>query len=249
MLGLWTAIFGMISLVVLRRKSPSRQASQVLNAVGLVLVLMPIISIANFYVKARADSDPRATRIPRVRLDPSASAALPDIYYIILDGYARSDYMKNEIGYDNSELTDYLREEGFYIVEHGHNNHNTTALSLASSLNMTFAQYLGVRMVKGDYPEPFAEPIRHSVIRQALERVGYVSIALRSGYRPTEIVDADIYLSPDEILPGDLSLAGGPNAFEELLVDTTFLRFLDDTGRWDLTRDEGAVEGASTGAR
>ena len=41
---------------------------------------------------------------------------LPDIYYIILDSYARQDVLKEVGGYDNSDFINYLTSKGFYVA-------------------------------------------------------------------------------------------------------------------------------------
>ena len=38
---------------------------------------------------------------------------VPDIYYIILDGYARGDFLKKELKFDNKHFYDYLTDKGF----------------------------------------------------------------------------------------------------------------------------------------
>jgi hypothetical protein len=66
------------------------------------------------------------------------SPGLPDIYYIIPDGYARADLLREVYGFDNSEFIEGLRQRGFYVAESSHTNYPMTFLSLASSLNMRY---------------------------------------------------------------------------------------------------------------
>jgi hypothetical protein len=87
-------------------------------------------------------------------------------------------------------------------------------------------------MVKGDYPEPFAEPIRNSLVRRLLEGIGYKTVSMRSGYRLTEFPEADVYLSPDD---RRVSLGARPNAFEDMLARTTLLQPLLEAGLLDLS--------------
>src|SRR5690606_9774336 len=61
---------------------------------------------------------------------------VPDIYYVIMDGYARSDTLKRDYGYDNSQFEGFLKEKGFHVIEDSRSNYRWTFLSLASSLNM-----------------------------------------------------------------------------------------------------------------
>ena len=135
----------------------------------------------------------------------------------------RSDYMKSEFGFDNSQFLSFLEERGFQVEGQSRPNYVFTALSLSSSLNMEFVQNLGLPLVGGSYPSLFVEPIRHSRVRQALESIGYKTVVLSSGWTPTEIIDADTYLAVDSI---DVEAQAGPaptviTPFESQFLFTT----------------------------
>jgi hypothetical protein len=70
----------------------------------------------------------------------------PDIYYIILDGYARADVLREYYGFDNSEFLGELKKRGLSVNDSSRANYYWTFLSLASSLNY-------------DYLQAFAAPI------------------------------------------------------------------------------------------
>ena len=70
----------------------------------------------------------------------------PDIYYIILDGYARSDVMKSRFGFDNSGFLSHLESRGFYVARQSTANYCQTPLSLSASLNAVYLDEL----VQGD---------------------------------------------------------------------------------------------------
>jgi len=219
----WVAVFLAASAILARKRTWSRTITPVLNVMGLAALLMPILSLVVFFSRAQTD-DARATRIPAVVLRPPADAPSPDIYYIILDGYARSDTMREAIGLDNSPFIAFLERQGFYVAAKSRSNHNWTSLSLSSSLNLTLAQYLGANMLPGYYPTPFVDFIRHSLVRRSLEEIGYHSVAFQSGYLPTEWVDSDVYLGPTTDSPPSPSMGFQPNAFESMLLDTTLLQ-------------------------
>jgi hypothetical protein len=163
---------------ILRNRGRHRAATRSANLLGLVLVVLSTVSIVAYLVRPEGSLDPTTTRIPRVRLAPADEAPPPDIIYIVLDSYARSDYMTNDIGFDNREFIDFLEAHGFYVAERSRANHNHTALSLSAALNMTPAQFLGVRMEKGIIRAlRRADP--NSVVRRAPEGIGYDTISLR----------------------------------------------------------------------
>jgi hypothetical protein len=223
LLLVWVAVFLAVLAFLARKRGSGRSITPILNVVGLAALLMPLVSLGTFYFRARTD-DGRATRIPAVVLRPPTDEPSPDIYYIILDGYARSDTMAEAIGLDNSEFIAFLERQGFYVAAESRSNHNWTSLSIASSLNLTLAQYLGANMLPGYYPTPFIDFIRHSLVRRSLEEIGYRTIGLQSGYLPTEWIDSDAYLGPaTDSLPSQ-GTGFRPNAFESMLLDTTLLQ-------------------------
>jgi hypothetical protein len=64
----------------------------------------------------------------------------PDIYYIILDGYARADILKKYYGFDNSPFIGELERRGFSVNTNSLTNYYWTSVSLPSSLNYGYLQ-------------------------------------------------------------------------------------------------------------
>lgn len=62
----------------------------------------------------------------------------PDIYYLIVDTYARNDVLQNYDGFDNSVFTGFLKAHDFYIADKSRCNFPVTFLSVNTSLNMRF---------------------------------------------------------------------------------------------------------------
>ena len=60
----------------------------------------------------------------------------PDIYVILLDGYARPDKMRELFGFDDSAFTGGLEQRGFRISEGSRSSYLVTTLSVPSMLNM-----------------------------------------------------------------------------------------------------------------
>jgi len=155
-------------------------------------------------------------------LDLNVGSDPPDIYYIILDGYGRSDVLKNEYGYDNSDFLKALEDLGFYVAECSQSNYAQTQLSLSSSLNFNYIDTLSDRFVPGmDDRTGLDALIKHGVIQQSLEASGYKTVAFATGFLLSEWYDADYYLAP-QLDVGEL------NEFERLLMQTTFARVIQD---------------------
>lgn len=215
-------------LLILKAGAPSRQLHTVLTVSSFAALIIPFSQISVFALQQPALPAPRATpeRASAVNVDDNAE--LPDVYYIILDAYARADTLESWFGYDNSEFLNALEERGFYIAEQSNSNYFGTAVSLASSLNMDYLQDLDIELGRGIYPSNLREPIRHSAVRQRLEELGYATVAFPTDYYPTEMDNADYYLRPGLTPLERFHITGRLNAFEELLVRGTIAQaFLD----------------------
>jgi hypothetical protein len=173
---------------------------------------------------------PRSTRqVPMRTEKPDRS---PDIYYIILDGYARADILEEMYGYDNGEFLDYLKEKGFHVAGKSKSNYCQTALSLASSLNFQYLQGLINRIhSKSRNTSLLRNLIRDSEIVGFLRQHGYEFVAFSSGYSFTEMERADVFMSPSQAL----------SESQNLLINATPLRTLMDKlpvkSQCDLHRD------------
>ncbi len=215
LLLLWALLGAAATWILTRQRAVQPTWCRFMSVVVLALVAMPgyvLLRTAASSVAMQAESM-GAEASPAV--DPET---LPDIYYIVLDGYGRADVLQDLYGYDNTPFLRFLEDQGFYVARDSHSNYVVTLLSLASSLNMRYVNDLA------DLPIPdhaiartLSLMIRHSALREALAARGYQIIAFESGYLRTHIYDADLYLSPPPLEAGGLRF----NRFEALLLDTT----------------------------
>jgi hypothetical protein len=65
----------------------------------------------------------------------TAPADAPDIYLILLDGYPRSDLLRDQVGLDNGPFLAAMQQLGFEVADQSHSNYGRTALTLASMFN------------------------------------------------------------------------------------------------------------------
>src|SRR5262249_55856944 len=121
--------------------------SQFLSTMMVILLAMFAVKIIHHHLrialsgqKVALPHEIAATIDQRDRPAPrnSQSETTPDVYYIILDGYARADTLKRECQFDNSEFLEQLRSRGFYVADQSCSNYPMTFMSLASSLNMSY---------------------------------------------------------------------------------------------------------------
>lgn len=121
----------------------------------------------------------------------------PNIYYLIIDGYGRSDILKDFYNLNNQEFIDFLKQKGFFVADKSRANYPQTALSLASSLNFHYIDQLlkGINPAS-DNREPLANLIRDNLLFYHLKRFNYSIITFASGKSETEIKKGVEQLAP-----------------------------------------------------
>ena len=183
-------------------------------ALPLLQLIVPLVA---------ATSAVRSAGTPEPAVVPGATTARPpDIYYIILDAYARQDVLAEMYDYDNGPFLDALRQDGFYVVDHSHSNYAQTSLSLSSSLNFEYVEgFVPAEPPAGDPLAPLFEAIDDSRLRRTLHDLGYTVVAFASGFRGTELRDADRYLTPGDQALHAMQALGGINAYEGILLQTS----------------------------
>ena len=144
---------------------------------------------------------------------------LPDVYFIVLDEYPRSDVWNEFYHYDNSSFLNNLKEMGFRVIECSQSNYTFTKLSISSTLNMEYHAQLPDDRNKSQeraVDRQIVAELQHSRVRSSLEALGYKTVALETGYSVTEMTDADEYIrmEPEFFLLSQ---------FENLVYDSTAL--------------------------
>ena len=72
----------------------------------------------------------------------SESGSLPNVYYIILDGYPRNDVLKKHLDFDNSEFINFLKQREFYVAENSYSNYSLSSTSIPATMNMNYINFL-----------------------------------------------------------------------------------------------------------
>lgn len=226
MVPVGAALFVLLAVLVVRGRGWLGIANQALLVAGLVLVIPPLIRIASWDIRAaQARGRAPASSPLALRQTPGPEAAVPDIYYIIVDGYGRSDVLQESYGFDNTPFLEFLEQRGFYVAESSHSNYGQTLLSFASSLNLEYIQDLPGAPAEGSDDRIFLdELIRNSLARRSLADIGYQFVAFETTFNETSIDNADVYYIAYRPYQALVSL----NAFESQVLSTSLVRFLLD---------------------
>jgi hypothetical protein len=190
-----------------------------LNIIGIFALAYPLFQITYYSLKTEQAQLPSTQDSISSSLHLSPGKTAPDIYYIILDAYSRDDILESYYKYNNSKFVDQLQSLGFFVATCSQSNYAQTQLSLSSSLNMDYLSNLSARYSAGSTSRVgLSNFIHHNRTRQLLENLGYTVYAFETGFKTTEWVDADHFLSPRGIAFRRVQLAGGLTDFEALML-------------------------------
>ena len=162
--------------------------AKVLTFAGVTLLLVSVVPLASSSTGAALAG--REWSRPVVQAASSdVAATAPDIYYIVLDGYARSDVLAKHYGFDNSRFIDGLTSRGFDVADSSSANYTWTFLSLSSTLNLGYLQeVLGRRLDPGsmDRGTVYAS-IRDNATARFLRQRGYRIVHFQSTWGATAV--------------------------------------------------------------
>ena len=232
LIPLWIGLLALGMFWVSRRLQDPAPLSGILNLVAGILILVPLSTILIFLVRSRSiqfPSEPQS--LGNCDLTVPVDSRAPDIYYIILDAYARADDLLEVYQFDNSDFLEGLRGMGFYVAEWSQSNYTSTHFSVTSSLKMDYLQSLDESIYDGAPFDvaPLWPLLGDNAARRNLECIGYKVVAFDSGWHALGWRDADVYISSVSTSFAEaLELSGGINAFESMLIHSSAAMVLTD---------------------
>lgn len=184
-------------------RRPARPGlSRLLDTAAAVPILLALIPAAGHYLFAARP----AAAAPAPLSAPSRDPAAPqrDVYWILVDNYSRSDVLSRRFQYDNSALVGALEQRGFVFPRCAQSNYPGTVLVVASTLNMTYLDTLGLPLqefwVESRYRFLTAH-IRDSAVMRQFKAYGYRTVTYRGFSELIDIPNADRYIDAEQNLP------------------------------------------------
>ena len=198
---IWCILIIFSAYLVKRTRRDLHKLTVILSIVAIALVVVPAINIAANEIEAASQGITTTENSYSPKANASKTESLPDIYYIVLDRYASDSTLKDVYHYDNSEFTEYLANQGFYVASESRSNYPETPQSLASSLNMEYINHLGEELGE-DFAdmEPLYTMLQDYEVWHFLRSRGYQFIHMGSWWEPTRKNDyADMNINYWEI--------------------------------------------------
>lgn len=210
-------------MVILKKERSIYQLTTLLNLTGGVLVLLGIAQVflpigripfeyfQNYLFEKKSIPNGRVMSSGEINTDP-------DIFYIVLDGYARMDILRDLFNHDNSKFSDDLSSKGFIIPIANQSNYPRTPFSISSTLNMNYIDVLLPELDEIQYSWLVSPLIQDNEVAHILREIGYEIVSVRSGYSVVNNKKVDRYYQPYLI---ELS------EFEYFFIDQTAFSLLE----------------------
>jgi hypothetical protein len=212
----WAAL-GLLGAWLIARAAWADKAElrKAMTFAALLLLAFAAVSTLRQPDTSRVQAENVAARGPAGQ---ASGATDPDVYFIVLDGYARQDVLAKYYRFDNSPFLDGLRKRGFGIAERSSSNYNWTFLSLASTLNLGYLQDLfpGSFQPASTDRAVLYEGIRNSLTSRFLRERGYRIVHFQSTWGATAV---NPYA--DREMRCEFSMYG--NEFVRTLVEASWL--------------------------
>jgi len=186
--------WGVVALIVTVLVARSRwtQKPGLPKALGVAAAVL--VAITAFQIGSAQFPAAKSRPVPSDRegaasgVDRSATGR-HDIYFIVLDGYARQDVLARYYGFDNGDFLRQLQSRGLQVSTQGSANYAWTFLSLVSTLNMRYVADLFQGRLG---PESLDRSIVYDAIRdndvaRFLRQKGYEIVHLRSTWGATSV--------------------------------------------------------------
>ena len=146
-------VLGISIFFIIRARRVFDNATSILNVISIVFIIVAISNVAlvgaeitscdkcsnqEFFYEARDFSDYFESH----EFSISENQELPDVYYLILDEYARNDALIEYHNFSNHELTEFLEKKGFHIAKNSFANYPMSVQSIPAIMNMVYINFL-----------------------------------------------------------------------------------------------------------
>jgi hypothetical protein len=144
---------------------------------AVALALAPLPSLAGWYFGDAGESPVRAGSVQQLPPSPH------NVYFIIVDGYARRDVLQSQFGYDLD--TSDFEQHGLEVLNDARSGYSSTVASIASMLTMSKVG------VEGERPTDRDRAWLHQImggdnpVVQSFTAAGYEYVHIESGWDGT----------------------------------------------------------------
>jgi Sulfatase len=205
-------LLGIAALVVERIASSGKPSRMPWPLVTRVATFVGVIAVVAVGLKGAEDgtwhaaADELRTEGPSFVRSANAGTApadAPDIYLVLLDGYARADKQLTLFGHDNTAFLDELRERGFEVAGNSRSNYLLTAVSLSSMFNLRYheagSELASLPVTDVRHVREARRLINDNEAFRRLRAEGYQTVAISSGFEEVSLRRADRFIDTGQL--------------------------------------------------
>ena len=148
----FTIVLGLSLFFMIKSKRIFDNATSIMNVISVVflmvvisnigLVAAEIVDCENCYQKTFYEGKDFTEFFESHKFFIPDDQELPDVYYLILDEYARSDALQEYHNFNNQEFIQYLEEKGFDVADNSLANYPMSIQSIPATMNMNYINFL-----------------------------------------------------------------------------------------------------------
>lgn len=119
--------------------------------------------------------------------EPATEGAKPDIYYLVFDRYTSEAVLREQLEFDNSSFTAFLKNGGYRVEPEEFSAYPFTTISISSTLSARYHEEISRRFSDETYQSgaPFHRTVHYAPVIQELKKKGYEYHLLGSWYNTT----------------------------------------------------------------
>jgi hypothetical protein len=226
----WLVFFQFGFYLIIRFYRQCEPVNTYLNWVSLILVVFPLWQLIWPPMWRPQIQQPIASPVAIQNGNINSTGNEPDIYYLILDGYGRSDILLEFFSLDNSNFLNALQERGFYVAEQSNTNYTQTLLSLSSSMTGTYLDMAGA--------DPKSED--RKILQQYLDQNSYIQRFNQLGYETLVMTDASPigFNFADRTISTNSALNNFELGFQSLTLMRIWSRSVYEYAHWKILHSE-----------
>ena len=173
----------------IRTNRKQNNATTITNFITVSLIIIASANIGMFYIPDNENFYDDESIINYFSIMPDTESTftklvksdLPDVYYIILDGYAGANSLKEFSNFDNLEFITFLNDQGFYVHSQSYSNYPETPTSMAATLNMQYVNKLAdIVGTDLDSMHPTFKLIQENLVIKNFKSKGYTLVGFNT---------------------------------------------------------------------
>ncbi len=129
---MWTIVV-IVSCLLVWRKSCIFSVQYVFLVLFSIMTIIPLIEVL-YYFSINQNQGQNRAELNLV----SKFKKHNNVYFLLMDAYARSDTLKEVTGFDNAPFLQALSQKGFYVARDSFSNYHFTLASLSSTFSMNY---------------------------------------------------------------------------------------------------------------